>query len=62
LNGRRLDDNKIRKHLLCDGFLRSYTTWTWHGKLLNIPSVFVSEEYVQFTIDDAVEHKFYLDW
>ena len=30
LNGRRLDVNKIREHLLCDGFLRSYTTWTWH--------------------------------
>jgi len=28
LNRRRLDVNKIMEHLLCDGFLRSYTTWT----------------------------------
>jgi len=28
LNKRRLDVKKIREHLLCDGFLRSYTTWT----------------------------------
>jgi len=27
LNERRLDVNKIKEHLLCDGFLRSYTTW-----------------------------------
>jgi len=26
LNGRRLDVNKIKEHLLCDEFLRSYTT------------------------------------
>jgi len=44
LNGIRLDVNKIGEHLLCDGFLQSYTTWTWHGELLNLPSVFVSEE------------------
>jgi len=36
------------------GFLRSYTTWTWHGELLNLPGVFVSQEYVQSTMDDAV--------
>ena len=27
LNGRILDVKKIWEHLLCDGFLRSYTTW-----------------------------------
>jgi len=32
LNGRILDVKKIREHLLCDEFLRSYTTWTWHGE------------------------------
>jgi len=45
---------KIRKHLLCDGFLRSYTIWIGHGELLNLPSVFVSEEYVGSTLEDAV--------
>jgi len=32
LNGRKLNATKVRKHLICDGFLQSYTTWTWHGK------------------------------
>jgi len=44
----------IKEHLLCDGFLRSYTTWTWHGELLNLPRVSVTEEYVRSTIDDVV--------
>ena len=54
MNRRILDVKKIRKHLLCDEFLRSYTTWTWHGELLNLPRVFVTEEYVGYTMDDTV--------
>ena len=57
LNGRILDVKIIREHLLCDEFLRSYTTWTWHGELLNLPRVSVTEEYVGSTMDDAVH-----DW
>jgi len=45
---------KIREHLLFDEFLRSYTTWTCHGELLNLPRVFVTEEYVGSNMDDAV--------
>ena len=37
-----------------DGFLRSYTTWTWHGELLNLPCVSVSEEYVGSTMHEEV--------
>jgi len=55
LNGRNLDVNKIREHLLCDEFLRSYTTWTWHGELLHLPNVFIFQEYVQSTIDDTMD-------
>jgi len=29
LNGKRLDIELIREHVLCDGFLKNYTTWTW---------------------------------
>jgi len=54
LNGRILDVKIIREHLLCDGFLRYYTTWTWHGELLNLPRVSVTEEYAGSTMDDAV--------
>ena len=50
-----MDVNKIREHLLCYGFIRSYTTWTWHGELLHLPSMSVSQEYVQSTMDDT-EH------
>jgi len=54
LNGRILDVKIIREYLLCDGFLRSYTTWTWHGKLLNLPRVSIIEEYVGSNMDDAI--------
>ena len=48
------DVKKIREHFLCDVFLRSYTTWTWHGELLNLPRVSVTDEYVGSTMDDVV--------
>ncbi|XP_020203464.1 uncharacterized protein LOC109789016 [Cajanus cajan] len=32
LNGRRHVIDEIRDHLICDGFLTSYTTWIWHGE------------------------------
>ena len=53
-NGRILDVKKIREHLLFDGFLLSYKTWTCHGELLNLPRLSVIEEYVGSTMDDAV--------
>jgi len=49
-----LDVKIIRKHLLCDRFLHSYTTWTWHGELLNLPRVSITKEYVGSTMTDAV--------
>ena len=53
-NGRSLNVKKIRDNLLCNGFLRSYTTWIWHGELLNLPRVSITEEYVGSTMDEAV--------
>jgi len=44
LNERKLPTNVIREHVLCDGFLKSYTKWIWHGELIDMPSVDVSEE------------------
>jgi len=29
LNERKLNATQVRAHLICDGFLRSYTIWTW---------------------------------
>ena len=43
LNVKRLDIEFIREHLLCDGFFKNYTTWTWHGEVLNLPSVSETE-------------------
>jgi len=39
LNGRKLNATQVREHLICDGFLRSYTIWTWHGELIHIRTV-----------------------
>jgi len=39
LNGRKLNAIQVREHLICDGFLRSYTIWTWHDELIHIPIV-----------------------
>jgi len=32
----RQDIELIREHVLCDGFLKSYTIWTWHGEVLDL--------------------------
>ncbi|XP_068466379.1 uncharacterized protein [Phaseolus vulgaris] len=55
LNGRILSVSEIREHLLCDGFLKSYTTWTWHGELLDLPSVHGGSDEVHFSMDDRLE-------
>ena len=37
LNGRKLNATEVKEHLICDGLLRSYRTWTWHNnwKMIN---------------------------
>jgi len=37
VNLKGLDIELIREHVLCDGFLKNYTTWTWHGEVLDLP-------------------------
>jgi len=37
VNLKRLDIELIREHVLCDGFMKNYTTWTWHGEVLDLP-------------------------
>ena len=37
VNGKRLHFELIQEHVLCDGFLKNYTTWTWHGEVLDLP-------------------------
>ena len=45
VNGRRQEVKLIREHLLCDGILKSYTTWTWHGEVVHLPSSSQSQEF-----------------
>jgi len=52
LNGRRLDVAEIRDHLLCDGFVKNYTTWMGHSELLDMPSVFETREF--FLLDNGL--------
>ena len=37
VNLKRLDIELIREHVLCDGFLKNYTMWTWYGEVLDLP-------------------------
>jgi len=55
LNERRLNVVEIREHLLCDGFLKNYTTWTWHGELLDMLSLSETHEYIHWTMGDKLE-------
>jgi len=53
LNGRKLNATQVREHLICDGFLKSYTIWTWHSKLINFPTVSRSE----YVVDSITEER-----
>jgi len=55
LNRRILSISGIREHLLCDGILKNYTTWTWHGEMLDLPSVHGASKEVHFSMDDRLE-------
>ena len=37
VNLKRLDIEFIREYVLCDGFSKNYTMWTWHGEVLDLP-------------------------
>jgi len=53
LNERKLNASKIREHIICDGFLRSYTTWTY--KLINFLIVAQTENVVVSTMEDRLQ-------
>ena len=50
LNGRVLDVVEIKEYLLCDGFLKNYTTWMWHGELVETPIVTEAHQFVESTM------------
>jgi len=57
LNGRKLNATQVREHLICDGFLRSYTIWTWHGELIDIPIVSRTEHVVHSTMKERWQER-----
>ena len=50
LNERKLNATQVREHLICDGFLRSYTIWTWHDELIDFPTISQTEHVVHSTM------------
>jgi len=46
---------EIREHLLCDGFLRNYTTWVWHGELVQTQIVAEAHQFVESIMEDRLE-------
>ena len=55
LNARKLNATVIREHLICDGFLPSYTIWTWHGELIDFPTISRTENFVDSIMEDQRE-------
>jgi len=55
LNKRKLNATTSREYLSCDGFLRSCTTWIWHDKLIDFPTVPRIENVVNSTVEDLLE-------
>ena len=55
LNARKLNAIAIREHLICEGFLPSYTMWTWPGELIDFPTVSPTENVVDFIMEDRRE-------
>jgi len=58
LNRRKLNATQVREHLICDGFLRSYTIWTWHDELIHIPTVSRTEYLTNSSMKERREEQF----
>ena len=50
VNLKRLDIELIREHVLCDGFLNNYTTWTWHGEVLDLSYASEQNQYEHYNL------------
>jgi len=57
LNGRKLNATQVREHLICDSFLRSYTIWTWHDELIDIPIISRTEHVVHSTMKERQQKR-----
>ena len=58
LNQQKQHSEIIRDHVICDGFIKSYTKWIWHGELVDIERVDtpnVLENEVDLEMDDRLE-------
>jgi len=50
-----LNANEVREYLICDGFHRSYITWTWYDELLDFSIVSRTKHVVDSTKEDRLE-------
>ena len=57
LNERKLNATQVREHLICDGFLRSYTIWTCHGELIDFPTIARTKQVVDSTMEERWEKR-----
>jgi len=57
VNGKIIDIELIREHVLCDGFLKNYTTWTWHCEVIDLPYVSEADqrEHSNMYFEDCME-------
>ena len=65
MNERQLEIRLIREHVLCDGFLKNYIKWIWHGEFVDVTSLsdgqysnIYSEDHVEDMICDIGEDSF----
>ena len=54
LNHIRQEVGEIRDHLFVYGIVKSYTIWTWHGEILDIPTTSTAEQFDE-GMDDNLE-------
>ena len=54
MNGKQLEIRLIREHVLCDGFLKNYTKWIWHGEFLDVTPL-SDNQYSNIHFEDRME-------
>ena len=53
----KIECNWSTEHLIYDGFLRSYTIWTWHDELIDFPNVSQIKHLVDSTMEERREEQ-----
>ena len=54
VNQIRQEVGEIRDHLFVYGIVKSYTVWTWHGEVLDMPTTSTTQQFDE-VMDDNLE-------